>query len=240
MNFDGSNVNILVALVSGMFTFVASCLFPLVPTYLSYLSGVDNYKNLDNKKVFKNALAFVIGFIFIFVLMGITINSLSITITRNTEVIRTVSGVFLIFMAILISGLINLPFLSRNWTITFPKLNPKWQLINSFLVGVAFGFGWTPCIGPVLAVVLYTASKQDTFWQGTILLISYGVGLGIPFLLIALGFTKLLSMLSKYEKYIRLISATLIAITGILLIQGDLTAISIWILENLNLNHLTK
>jgi len=237
VKFDGSQVNILIALIGGFVTFFASCLLPLVPTYLAYLAGLtssyDNTKSAK-KEIVINGLLFTLGFIFVFVLLGATANTLGRGLVAYRYTIQRLGGVLLIVLGAFILEIIKPSFLYRELKIQLPKNLTRVKEFNSFLVGTTFGFAWTPCIGPVLAVILFWASQAATLWKGVSLLIAYGIGLGLPFLVIALGFEKLAPKLrkaTKAGKTIQYISGGLVVLAGILLIFGKLDVLSIYLVR---------
>ena len=240
MIFDGSKVNLLIAFVGGLVTFFASCLLPLVPTYLAYLSGVTLSENNPKsekhlkKSIFINGLIFTIGFIFIFVLLGAGINTFGRVFAQNRRVIQTIGGFFFVVLGLFMTGLIKPLALFKELKIKLPSNPTKWQKVNSFLVGLTFGFAWTPCIGPVLAVILFWASQAETLFQGVALLFVYGIGLGVPFLVIALGFEQLAPKLVKakaFGKALHLISGLVIILMGFLLITGNVDAMSLTLIR---------
>jgi cytochrome c-type biogenesis protein len=237
MKFDGSQINLLIAFVGGVITFFASCLLPLVPTYLAYLAGLSTSFEDDKyikKEVFKNGLLFTLGFIIVFVILGATANTIGRGLNTHRFLIQRVGGVFFILLGAFILELIKPAALFKELRIKTPKDLTKWKEFNSFLVGLTFGFAWTPCIGPVLAVVLFWASQATTLWQGIGLLITYGLGIGLPFLLIAVGFEHLapkLSKIAKVSRIVRYISGAVVILAGILLIIGKIDVLSIALIK---------
>lgn len=245
MIFDGSEVNILIAFVGGFVTFFASCLLPLVPTYLAYLAGLsaslEDEKNL-RKEIFINGLLFTLGFIAVFVLLGATANTLGRGLIAHRQTVQKLGGVLFIILGAFVLGIIKPAFLYKELKIKLPKNLTKIKEFNSFLVGTTFGFAWTPCIGPVLAVILFWASQAATVWKGVALLTAYGIGLGVPFLIIALGFEHLAPKLRRASKVGRItqyISGIIVILAGILLILGKLDVISIYLIQLLGMDALS-
>ncbi len=244
--FDGSQVNLLIAFIGGVITFFASCLLPLVPTYIAYLSGIATSRTIDDshKKVFKrdifiNGLIFTIGFIFVFVLLGATTNTLGRFLGIYKPLIRKLGGFLFIIMGLFMLNIIKPHFLYQERKLRLSVSPTKFRKLNSFFVGLTFGFAWTPCIGPVLAVILFWAAQTETVWQGMSLLLAYGIGLGIPFLVVALFFEKISSKLvitKRLGRYLNLLAGIVILLIGALLILGKVELLSMWLLQFFNLN----
>lgn len=246
---DGSQVNLLVAFVGGVITFFASCLLPLVPTYLAYLAGIatssddtEAEKKLYKRSVFLNGLIFTIGFILIFVLLGATANTVGRVFASYKPVMQKVGGLFFIVMGLFMLEIIRPVFLYKERKLELPKNITKWKKLNSLLVGMTFGFAWTPCIGPVLAVILFWASQAQSLAQGVGLLFVYGLGLGLPFVIVALMFESIAPKLSKTTKFghiLQKVAAIVILIMGILLFLGKVELISVRLLQLFSLNTLS-
>jgi len=250
---DGTNVNIFVALVAGFITFFASCLLPLVPTYLAYLSGVSlNSEEAESShfQIMKVAFFFVLGFITTFVIMSLTISALNGFLVPFEYVIGKLAGIVFIILGLFMLGVFKhqifyqerrfdlRKIFSKNKKVSINSFISKHRNLHALITGIAFGFGWTPCIGPVLAVILYWASNTGSTFNGVMLLIAYGIGLGIPFLMVAAGFEKLIPILKKYaevSKYVSIISGLVILISGILILIGEFQAISMLVVKIFNL-----
>ncbi len=246
MNLDGSSVNLVVAFVGGIVTFFASCLLPLVPTYIAFLSGMTLSKpehilehRIRRYEIFLNSLIFVIGFVSVFILLGLFASSLGQMLALYRSFVQQFGGVFLIATGLFMLGILNADFLYRERKVHFQHHMTKWRKLNSLLFGLTFGFAWTPCIGPVLAVILFWASQQTTYWQGVSLLMAYGFGLGLPFLVIGFLFETFSSRIRKltiFGKYLNFVSAGFLILTGILLILGKLEVVTIGLMKIFNLS----
>lgn len=246
--FDGSQVNLLIAFIGGIFTFFASCLLPLVPTYLAYLAGIatskheeETDKSIFKRRVFVNGVIFTFGFIFIFVLLGATTQTLGILLSQYKPLIRKVAGIAFIIMGLFMLDIIKIQQLYQERKFQLPKFLEKYREIHSFFVGMAFGFAWTPCIGPVLAVILFWSAQAATVWQGMSLLLAYGIGLGVPFIVTAFFFETISTKLVKTRKLGRIlhhIAAIVIILMGILLFLNQVEVVSIKLLQFFNLNTL--
>lgn len=244
---DGSNISLLVAFTGGVITFFASCLLPLVPIYLAYLSGISLSKTstISTSKlkgeIFINGLIFTIGFIIVFVMLGATANGFGRLLNIYKPLIQTFGGIFFIFMGFFMLNLVKPVFLYKDRRIELPRNPTNVNKVNSLLVGFTFGLAWTPCIGPVLAVILFWASQAESFALGIGLLLVYGIGLGIPFLIIALFFDKLskkISGASRIGNKLQKMMALFIIFIGILLVTNKMGFFSLQLIRIFNLNKL--
>jgi cytochrome c-type biogenesis protein len=231
-----NEVSIFAAALAGVVSFLSPCVLPLVPGYLSYVSGV-TYADLENadqrgaderralvRTVTANAAAFVIGFGIVFVLLGASATAVGQFLRGASPVFTRIAGIIIIIFGLHIIGVIRIPLLYREkrfQTRTAPR-----TLLGSGLVGMAFAFGWTPCIGPILAAVLTLAASGETVASGMGLLAVYSLGLGIPFLLAALGINYVLSFTAKFRRFIRpaeITSGVLVIALGVLVFTDSMT-----------------
>ncbi len=219
----------LAALAGGFLSFLSPCVLPLVPGYLSYIAGVSaeeafsDDKKIRNKILFK-ALLFVIGFSFIFISMGAGAASLSIFLQEYQNILTKIAGAFIIIIGLHVAGLFRLSFLYREIRVN-PEIAEVRGIFAPLLLGAAFGLGWTPCIGPILAGILVLATSQETVAQGAALLSVYSIGLGIPFLLSAFALSKFQRVTSGVKKkfaVIEKIAGGLLIITGFFIFTGEL------------------
>ena len=262
MPLDGSQVNLFIAFVGGLITFFASCLLPLVPAYLAFLSGDATTQKPDNNKsqqtrnqdssiknthklitgrVFTTGLFFTLGFITVFVLMGATVNSIGLFLARYRPLLQKLGGLMFIALGFSLLEIFKPISLLQERKIDISKNLTKWKHLNAYLIGITFGFAWTPCIGPVLAVILFWASQTATIWKGIGLLTAYGIGLGVPFLVVALLFEAITPKLHKAQKagaFLQKISGTVILAVGILLLLGKVDTVSIKLLQFVGLTRL--
>lgn len=242
MTFDGSQISIGIAFLGGVITFFASCLLPLVPIYLAYLTGI-TLQEIDKRsrgRVLINAAAFVLGFITVFTILGMTATIIGNVLAVNRQLIQKIGGAGILIMGLFMFGYIKPNMLLKEIKIT-SDLGSRWKLLNSFFVGLTFGFAWTPCIGPVLATILIWASQTATFWKGAGLLIAYGVGIGLPFLIAGVFLEFLSPRLKSLKKIGRVfyrVSAVIMILIGILLMAGKIDYLSVRLLEFLNLRTL--
>jgi len=204
-------------LLAGLLSFLSPCVLPIVPGYLCFIAGTSLDKALDNKEVLKinilkYAISFVFGFSTVFIIMGASATYLSSLLYEYFDYLRIIGGIIIIVFGIHFTQLIQLPFLNSDTRIQINNYKPG--LIGSYIVGLSFAFGWTPCIGPILGSVLSVAASSENISEGTFLLVLYSAGLGIPFVIAAYGIGAFLKFLSKIRKHIR----TIEIFTGLLLI----------------------
>ena len=211
---------VALALVFGLLSFISPCVLPLVPAYLTYISGLtfDELTGSERRgriiaKTVLNAAVFCLGFTVVFLAMGVTATKLGSFLQTHKTLFNQIAGIIIIIFGFHMVGAYQLKFLLMERR--FEGKKGKWGLLGTFVVGVAFAFGWTPCIGPFLAGLLFLASNQNTVWQGFFLLLVYSLGLAVPFLLAAIAVNSFLSAFQKIKKHFR----TIEVIGGILLIE---------------------
>lgn len=221
-----NNVSFILAFAAGLLSFLSPCVLPLVPAYISYLTGT-SVNEINNRKtklfaVYK-ALGFVFGFSIIFVIMGASVTFLGRLFLNHQQNFRKISGLIIFVFGLHTTGLLKISFLYRELRIL--HFNTSRKSYSSILIGMAFAGGWTPCVGPILGSILLYASNLGTLNKGMFLLIVYSLGLAIPFLLTAYLVDTFSSTLAKYRKYlsaISLISGILMMIMGILIFTNKL------------------
>lgn len=228
------NVGIFTAFIFGLLSFVSPCVLPIVPGYLSFISGVsfDDMKGSANrsavrKRILVTSLMFILGFSVVFISLGASATAVGQYLQEQLGIITKIAGGVIIIFGLHMIGVFKIPFL--NYEKRFHSSNKPLGLLGAFLVGLAFAFGWTPCIGPILAAILAIASQQETVWQGILLLTSYSAGLGIPFLLTGLSMTVFFSAFNKLKVHlhkIEVVSGVLLVIVGILILTNSLTIVS--------------
>jgi cytochrome c-type biogenesis protein len=228
------DVSTLIAFTAGLLSFVSPCVLPLVPSYITYITGVSFQDLTDEKTKSKIRLAttlhsilFITGFSTVFILMGASASYLGQILIEYQSWIMKVGGVLIIILGIQFTGIINIPFLQMEKRFEMGK-KPLGYL-GSFLVGVVFAAGWTPCIGPILSTILIYASTTKSFTTGILLLAVYSLGLGIPFFLSSLAFNSFLSAFDKIKRYMRwvtFISGIFLIAIGILILTDTLRDIN--------------
>lgn len=255
--FDASSINYFVAYLAGFVTFFASCLLPLVPTYLAYLSGVSLQSEASQQKrwkIFRASAFFVAGFVVTFVILGIFMNRIGSPVQAWRPIIERLAGALFVFLGLYIMGAFSQSWMNQDhrlrWSdiarLLFGKTRSskleqwidKHTFVHSFLVGIGFAFGWTPCIGPVLAVILLWAGHAESIWSGASLLLAYGLGLGTPFLITGLLFDRLIPVLrrsQRFTKYIQYIAGGIVILSGLLLATGQFQSVSLFLIKIFNL-----
>ena len=232
------NVTIPAALIAGLVSFLSPCVLPLVPPYLVYLTGAtiehlesDESASTSRRVVMLSAVLFVLGFSTVFVLLGASASLIGELIHAWSEQLSIVAGVVIIVMGLHFLGLTRIALLMREGRLSIPRPVGLW---GAYVMGLAFAFGWTPCIGPILAAILSIAAAEATVAKGAGLLAVYSAGLGIPFLLAAFmieRFSELLGRMKGHLVNIERAMGVLMIITGIGFLTGAVSNVSIWLLE---------
>lgn len=206
----------------GIASFLSPCVLPLIPAYLTYMTGQSIEIMMHDRKAHRaliiNSLAFILGFSLVFVLLGIVATSIGKFLQANRDIIRKISGVLIVFFGLFHTGILPIKFLNYEKRFDLNRSSPG--LLSSFLIGVGFSFGWSPCIGPILTSVYIMASQASTLFTGMTLLIVYAMGLGLPFFLIAVGLKylwKYVQGLYRHMKLVKMISGILLIIVGVMI-----------------------
>jgi cytochrome c-type biogenesis protein len=229
-----SPVGFVVAFGAGIISFLSPCVLPLVPSYLSMMSGVSAAELADASprhqwRLLRSTLLFVAGFTVVFALLEATATGLSQTLQAHQRGLDIAAGIVIIAAGVLFAGIIQPAWLmqERRWHVQPSQLG-EWA---APIMGMAFAFGWTPCIGPVLAAVLGLASDTHTLARGEAMLVAYSLGLGVPFVALGVAFGRLAGVLALVRRHLRvinLVSGALLAGLGILLVTGELHVLSNW------------
>lgn len=228
------NVSIFIALSAGFISFLSPCILPLIPSYMAFITGISleelsHEKNLKRvrKIVIINSLLFILGFSIIFITLGASATFIGKFLSRNIRWFEIVGGCVVILLGLHFIGIFRLKFLNREKKIHL-KDKPL-GFIGTVLVGMAFGAGWTPCVGPILGAILTMAATTQNIFKGMVLLAFYSVGLGLPFLISGLIIHKFFEYFKAVRKYFKVITAVggiLLVILGVLLITGYFSSIS--------------
>ncbi len=217
-------MSLLVAFGAGLISFFSPCVAPLVPGYVSFVSGV-SVRDLGSgrpgqtRRVFASTLLFVLGFSLVFVLLGASASLLGGLLDEHRRPLGRASGVIMIVMGLVVAGLLRAPVFLREHRF-HPKAN-SFRGPGTVLLGMAFGFGWTPCVGPILASILFYAGAAETVGRGALLLLVYSLGLGVPFVLTGVGFTRMLGLFGWARRHYRAInvgSGGLLVAVGLLFV----------------------
>jgi len=229
-------LSFILAFFAGLISFVSPCVLPLIPGYISFISGV-SFNELNQKSknfILKKSLFFSLGFSLVFILLGATATILGSFLLKHVAILSYLSGFLIIFFSLYLLDFVKIDFLSK----TFGNFNLKFSnnLFFPFVVGVGFGFGWTPCIGPILGSILAIASLEDSIAKGILLLTFYSLGLALPFIISSLIINYFLVFsknIRKYSEKIKKLSGVILLITGILIVFGKLQIISFFIIKYL-------
>ena len=225
-------LELLIAFGAGFISFLSPCVLPLIPGYLSFISGQSLEEILEKNKIrLFPLILFCFGFSTVFIILGASASFLGQTLLQNSETLRIIAGVIIIIFSLQLIGLININFL--NLEKRFEAKKSK-NILFPYTIGLAFGFGWTPCIGPILGSILALASIEETLSKAIILLGFYSIGLAIPFVLSGYLIQKFLLFSKNFKKNINLISKTggiILLLTGILILTNQLQAIGFYIIK---------
>jgi cytochrome c-type biogenesis protein len=226
-------LSIPVAFVAGVVSFLSPCVLPLVPGYISMLSGatIEELKadvgGALVARIFRNSVSFVVGFSAVFIILGASATWVGKFLLAQRTVFNIIAGIIIIVFGLHLTGLIKIPFLYRE-----ARMNtgaPRRGLLGSFVLGFAFAFGWTPCIGPILTAILGLAAIRETVFQGMFLLAVYSAGLAIPFLLTGLGLSQFMKFYGGFRKHLQVvevISGVLLIGIGVLMALNKFTVLS--------------
>ena len=218
---------------AGFISFLSPCVLPLIPGYISYISGESLGDIVEKqKKVILKTVLFSLGFSLVFISFGATASLIGNILLENSNTLRIIAGIIIIIFSLQLIGILNLNFLNQEKR--FQTKNYSNNLFFPVLVGAAFGFGWTPCIGPVLGSILTLAAVESSIGKGILLLSFYSLGLAIPFILSGYGISKFLAFSKNFRKNIKIVSVTggvILLITGVLILTNKLQALGYFILE---------
>jgi len=224
------DVTYIGAFIAGLLSFLSPCVFPLIPSYITYITGLsfadlqaEHPSHIIRQKSILHSLSFIAGFTVVFVLLGASATYIGSVLQENATFIRKAGGILLVILGIHVTGILPLRFLLGEKRVSI-KHKPA-GYVGSFLVGIAFAAGWTPCIGPILAAILAVAATQDSMYQGIMLLLLYSMGLGVPFFISALAMHRFLIVFNRFKKYIHIFEI----FTGILLIVIGVLIYTNWL-----------
>jgi len=227
-------ISLSIAFFAGFISFISPCVLPLIPGYVSFICGT-TLNELDNKSknfILKKSIFFSLGFSLVFISLGATATFIGSFLLQNSKILSIASGVIIIFFGIYLLEIIKINLLNKS----FGNFNIKYSnnLLFPFIVGIGFGFGWTPCIGPILGSILAFASMEDSIYKGILLLSLYSLGLAIPFVLSSLLIKRFLIFSKSLKNYlinIKKISGIILIITGILIVTEKLQILGFYLIE---------
>ena len=227
-------IELLIAFGAGLISFLSPCVLPLIPGYISFITGNSLNELLESKKInIRPLILFTLGFSFVFIIFGAAASYLGQVLLQNSETLRIIAGLIIIVFSLQLIGIININFLNFEKKIYTQKNNNIWF---SFIIGMAFGFGWTPCIGPILGSILALASTEETIYKAILLLSFYSLGLAIPFILSGYLMQKFLLFSKNFKRNINLVTkggGIILLITGILILTNQLQILGYYILNYL-------
>lgn len=234
-----SIASLFLSLGMGLISFASPCILPLIPSYVSYITGIsfDELTGPDMRKrhmrtALLHSLVFVAGFTVVFVILGATASLLGQLMIQYLSGIRIAGGILMIVLGLFVSGIVPIPFLQRD--AKFHLKDRPAGFVGTFLVGLVFAAGWTPCTGPFLAAVLMQAAQSETMATGMVFLVFYSLGIGIPFILSAVAISAFLSSFSKVKNYFRAIkiaSGVILIVMGVLLLTDKWTLLTSYLMN---------
>ncbi|MCI5076543.1 cytochrome c biogenesis protein CcdA [Oricola sp.] len=227
------------AFLAGLLSFVSPCVLPIVPPYLAYLAGV-SFSDLQDediesgraRHIILSAIAFVAGFTTVFVALGATASIVGQTIAQYFNVLSVIAGVMILIMGLHFLGVFRIAFLYREARVDVR--NKPAGFVGAYVMGLAFAFGWTPCVGPVLAAILFIAGAEDTAFRGAGLLAVYSLGIGLPFILAAVFASRFIGWANRFKRHMATVEKAmglLLVVTGILFMTGQMSRIAQWLLD---------
>ena len=227
-------IELIIAFGAGLISFLSPCVLPLIPGYVSFITGSTLSEILEKKKIdLLPLIVFSLGFSFVFIIFGATASFLGQILLQNSQILRIIAGVIIIIFSLQLIGVLNIKFLNVEKKFYSKKSN---NIFFVFIVGMAFGFGWTPCIGPILGSILALASTEETIYKAILLLSFYSLGLAIPFILSGYLMQKFLLFSKNFKKNINLVTkggGIILLITGILILTNQLQVLGYYILNYL-------
>ncbi|NNK16409.1 MAG: cytochrome c biogenesis protein CcdA, partial [Sulfitobacter sp.] len=225
-----------VALIAGVISFLSPCVLPIVPPYLAYMSGVSLQDMSSEKEARRKAviaaLFFVLGLSTVFLILGFTASAFGAFFLQNQVLFAQISGVVIIVFGLHFIGLFRIPFLDQEARLDAGDKGGS--SFGAYVLGLAFAFGWTPCIGPQLGAILSLAASEASVSKGTLLLGIYAAGLGIPFLLAAMFITRAMGMMNRIKRHMKLIERVmggLLIAVGLAMVTGAFSTFAFWLLE---------
>ncbi|MCF6272745.1 MAG: cytochrome c biogenesis protein CcdA [Rhodobacteraceae bacterium] len=238
MDFDPSY---LTAITAGLLSFLSPCILPIVPFYLSYMAGLSMQELTEDGMIAKGArrrlilssVLFAAGVITIFVLLGMGATMLGRGLGQYKTELSYVAALILGTFGLHFLGLIRLPFLYREAKIDSSSIKPA-SYVGSYLIGLAFGFGWTPCVGPALSLILFIAADQETIMQGASLLFVYGAAMTFPFIVVAFFSGPFLGFVKRHRKamgYVEKLMGAFLILFALLIVTGQVSAIAQWLID---------
>jgi len=234
-----SDVNIFIAFIAGLFSFLSPCVLPLIPSYLSFVSGISLEEMRGNRmeshvrhQVVRNSLAFILGFSLVFVSLGASASFLGSLLFAYQSFLRTLGGIFIVLVGLYLMGFFKISLLERY--LQFNLKGKPAGYLGSILVGITFAVAWTPCVGPILGAILVLAGTSADVQWGVLLLSTYAAGLALPFILSAIAvdsFFQFSQALRRYIKAVHVVAGVLLVIVGTLLLTDYMTTLNTYFIN---------
>ncbi|MDB4558921.1 cytochrome c biogenesis protein CcdA [Amylibacter sp.] len=228
--------SLLVALLAGVISFLSPCVLPIVPPYLAYMGGISMNDMTGSKQSNRPAIIasifFAMGLSTVFIFLGFTTSLLGQMFLQNQRVFGVIAGLVIILFGLHFIGLIRLPFLYREARIDAGDQGGS--AFGAYILGLAFAFGWTPCIGPILGAILSVAAQEGSVARGTILMAAYALGLGLPFIIAAIFINRAVGVMNRFKRHMALVEkimGALLILVGLALIFDLFSRFSYWLLE---------
>jgi cytochrome c-type biogenesis protein len=233
------DISVGAAFVAGLLSFFSPCVLPIVPPYLAWLAGLSFAEVNDEdiapnaqRRIFLATLFFVLGFSTVFILLGATASTVGQALARYFDILSIIAGAAIFVMGLHFLGVFRIALLYREARVNVEK-KPA-GAIGAYLMGLAFAFGWTPCVGPILAAILFVAAGRESASEGALLLAVYAAGIGIPFLLAGLFASRFIRFAGRFRKHMRKIEiavGVMLVITGLLFMTGQMSRIAQWLID---------
>lgn len=226
--------SMFVALLAGLISFLSPCVLPIVPPYLAFMAGssMDEIQAGKSRKVVASALFFVLGLSTVFMMLGIAASALGRSLLKYQYEMTVAGGIIIIVFGLHFLGILRIPFLYREARMEVQSKGGTF--LSAYLLGLAFAFGWSPCIGPILGTILYLVTEDGNIGRGVVMMATYTLGLGLPFVLSAVFIVKAIGLMNRFKKHMRkveIVSGLLMISIGVLMITGWFSAMSFWLLE---------
>lgn len=236
-----TQISVIAAFFAGILSFLSPCVLPLVPAYISFMSGVSvdelqraSQRQAILRKTLFTSLAFILGFSLVFVLLGATATTLGRFLLTQFVLMSKIAGIIIIILGVHFLGLFKKPLSFLNYEKRFHVRQVRAGMLGAFVIGLAFAFGWTPCVGPILGPILFLAGGQQTVGQGILLLSVYSLGLGVPFLLTALAtqtFFEVFNTMKRHFQLIETLSGVFLILIGALIFTGKFSVLATKLIE---------
>lgn len=224
----------MIATFAGILSFLSPCVLPIVPPYLAFIGGtsIDDMSTGKNRAVVVKAIFFVLGLSTVFIFLGFAASAFGQVFLQYQSQMGIAAGVVIILFGLHFLGLLKIPFLYRE--ARFDAGNQGGSLFGAYILGLAFAFGWTPCIGPILGTILSLAAQEGSVQRGVIMMVFYAGGLGIPFILAAMFMGRFIGVMNRFKKHmgtVEKIMGVMLVVVGVMLVTGLFTELSFWMLE---------